>query len=352
LRRLASPIVALAAALAVAGCETLSYYMQAIGGQMSLMSSAQPVNELLADPFTPQSLRDRLAMAQAIREFSIKVLKLPDNASYRSYAELGRPHAVWNVVATPEFSLEPVQSCFPVAGCVNYRGFFSQQGAERYAAGLREAGHDVFVYGVPAYSTLGRFDDPLLSTFIRYPDVELARLLFHELAHQVTYVKDDSTFNESFAVAVEREAVRRWLATTGRSAELEGFLKVQQQSAAMMVEFDAVRARLRALYGMPLSAERMREGKRAELAAFKRRLEANPRYAKLEPSNALLASFATYTRLVPMFEKLLAEEGGDLEKFYARVKKISAEAPSARGAFAIVPPIVQSSPNPSSKPSP
>jgi predicted aminopeptidase len=352
LRRLASPIIALLAALAVAGCETLSYYMQAIGGQMSLMSSAQPVAELLADPATPPVLRDRLAAAQAIRDFSVKVLKLPDNASYRSYAELGRPYAVWNVVATAEFSLSPVQSCFPVAGCVNYRGFFSQEAAERYAAGLREAGHDVFVYGVPAYSTLGRFDDPLLSSFIRYPDVELARLVFHELSHQVVYVKDDSTFNESFAVAVEREAVRRWLATTGRSAELEGFLRMQRDSAAMMAEFDAVRAKLKALYSMPLSAERMREGKRAELAAFKRRLEANPRYAKFEPSNALLASFATYTQMVPMFEKILAEEGGDLEKFYARVRKVASEPPGARGALSPVPASAQSNRDPSSKPSP
>lgn len=342
------PLAALLATLAVAGCETLSYYMQAIGGQMSLMSRAQPVTELIADPATPQPLRDRLALAQAIRDFSVKVLKLPDNPSYRSYAELGRPHAVWNVVAAPEFSLAPVRSCFPVAGCVNYRGFFSQEAAERYAASLRESGHDVFVYGVPAYSTLGRFDDPLLNTFIRYPDVELARLVFHELAHQVVYVKDDSTFNESFAVAVEREAVRRWLATTGRSAELEGFLRMQQQSAAMMEEFDAVRARLKALYAMPLSAERMREGKRAELAAFKRRLEANPRYARLEPSNALLASFATYTQMVPMFEKLLAEEGGDLERFYARVKALAGKSAEDRPGVSPVPISGRSSPGPSS----
>jgi predicted aminopeptidase len=323
--------LSLLAALLLGGCETLSYYAQAVGGQMALMSRARPIEDLLADPATPAPLRERLALARAIRDFAVKELKLPDNGSYRSYADLGRPYAVWNVVAAPEFSLEPLQSCFPVAGCVSYRGFFAQADAERHAAGLRAAGNDVYVYGVPAYSTLGRFDDPLLSTFIRYSETEFARLIFHELAHQLVYVQDDSSFNESFAVVVEREGLRRWLAANGRGAQLQAFLDAQQRGAAFRARLEEVRARLQQLYRTPLAPEAMRERKRAELAALKPVLAASPRFAGAEPSNALLASFATYTELVTEFEFLLKENGGDLEAFYAQVRRHAASAPSNRG---------------------
>ena len=319
--------------LMLGGCETLSYYAQAVGGQIELMARAQPLATLIADPATPQALRERLELARSIRDYASRELKLPDNGSYRSYADLGRPYVVWNVVAAPEFSLEPVESCFPVAGCVPYRGFFAREDAERHAGELRAAGNDVSMRGVPAYSTLGRFDDPLLSTFIRYPDAELARLIFHELAHQLLYVKGDSTFNESFAVAVEREGVRRWLAATGRGAGLEAFLEAQERSRAFYDELERSRARLKALYAMPLPPAAMRESRRAEFARLKKTMEAIPRFKDVEANNALLASFATYTQLVPAFEKLLAEEGGDLEKFYARVKTLSSSAPSSRGPW-------------------
>ncbi len=324
-------LISLLAPLLLSGCETLAYYAQAVGGQLALMANAKPAAALIADPATPPPLRERLEVARALRDYAVSELKLPDNASYRSYAELKRPYAVWNVVAAPEFSLEPLQSCFPVAGCVAYRGFFAQQDAERHAAGLRAQGNDVYVSGVPAYSTLGRFDDPLLSTFIRYPDADLARLIFHELAHQVLYVKDDSTFNESFAVAVEREGVRRWLAATGRNAGLKVFFEGQETSRKFLEELAQARMRLKALYGMPLPSEVMRERKRAEFAALQKALESNSRFRILEPNNALLASYATYTQLVPAFERLLREEGGDLKRFYSRVKTISASAPSNRG---------------------
>jgi predicted aminopeptidase len=317
--------------LLLSGCETLSYYAQAIGGQLSLMASAQPVESVLADPATPQALRERLELAHSIREYASRELKLPDNGSYRSYADLGRPYVVWNVVAAPEFSLEPIESCFPVAGCVPYRGFFSREDAERHGARLRSAGNDVNVRGVSAYSTLGNFDDPLLSTFIRNPDVELARLIFHELAHQLLYVKGDSTFNESFAVAVERAGVQRWLAATGRSAGLKVFFEGQETSRKFLEELAQARTRLKALYGMPLAPDVMRERKRAEFAALQKTLESNSRFRILEPNNALLASYATYTQLVPAFERLLEEEGGNLEKFYSRARAISANAPSSRG---------------------
>jgi len=324
---------ALATAVLLTGCETLSYYAQAIGGQMSLLSRSRPVDDLLADPKTPPPLRERLRLARDIRNYAVTDLKLPDNASYRSYADIGRPYAVWNVVSAPEFSLEPLKSCFPVAGCVSYRGFFAQDDAERYAADLRAQGNDVYVQGVPAYSTLGHFDDPLLSTFINFPDANLAQLVFHELAHQVAYVQGDSTFNESFAVVVEQEGVRRWLAATGRSAEQKVFLAARERNKAYAGEIEQARARLRVLYRQRIAPEAMREAKRAEFAALKAKLGGGAGSKDLAPNNAFLAAFATYTDLVSSFEYLLQEEGGDLERFYARVRKYAASAPADRGPF-------------------
>jgi len=319
----------------LSGCETLAYYLQAAGGQFDLMARARPAAELIADPATPQALRERLETARAIREFAVRGLKLPDNASYRNYADIGRPYAVWNVVAAPEFSLEPLQSCFPVAGCVSYRGFFAQHDAERHAERLRTEGHDVYVHGVPAYSTLGSFDDPLLSTFIRYADAELARLIFHELAHQLVYVKDDSTFNESFAVVVEREGVRRWLAATGRSAALKDDLAAQERNRGLAADIDQSRARLNLLYRQRIAPEVMRERKLAELENLKAKLARRGRFLDMEPNNAFLASFATYTQLVTEFEFILQENANDLERFYSQVKRYAANEPSNRGPLSV-----------------
>ena len=257
------------------------------------MARAQPVASVIADPATPQALRERLELARSIRDYASRELKLPDNGSYRSYADLGRPYVVWNVVAAPEFSLEPVESCFPVAGCVPYRGFFAREDAERHAERLRAAGNDVNVRGVPAYSTLGRFDDPLLSTFIRNPDAELARLIFHELAHQLLYVKDDSTFNESFAVVVERAGVRRWLAATGRSAGLKVFFESQERRKKFFEELEQSRTRLKTLYAMPLPPEVMRERKRAEMELLKANV------AKLGPESRYSGTARPTTRCWP-----------------------------------------------------
>ena len=335
----------------LSGCETLAYYFQAVGGQLDILARARPAAELVRDPATPQALRERLEIARAIRDYAVSGLKLPDNASYRNYADIGRPYAVWNVVAAPEFSREPLRSCFPVAGCVSCRGFFAQQDAERHAAGLRAQGYDVHVQGVPAYSTLGHFDDPLLSTFILNSDTELARLIFHELAHQVVYVKDDSTFNESFAVAVEREGVRRWLAATGREALMKEYLAREIRNKAFRAAIDQAQARLQALYRTRLAPEAMRLRKHAEFERL--RLDVDGlgfRYRALrEANNAVLASFATYAELVPTFERLLQEASGDLEKFYAKVKAL---AEGGWRGFPPAPSIEPSNRGPLSKPSP
>jgi len=312
-------IAVLLAALA-AGCESISYYAQAIGGQLDLLAAARPIDAWLADSSTPPALRGRLEQAQRIREFASRSLGLPDNGSYHAYAELGRPYVVWNVYAAPEFSVEPKQECFPFTGCVSYRGFFSEQDARRHAALLRSQGYDVHVAGVAAYSTLGWFDDPLLSTFIQYSDTQLARLVFHELAHQLVYARNDTTFNESFAVAVEEEGVRRWLEAGGLGAELDAFRASQARRREFAARVKQTRERLASLYGLGLPREAMLERKRGEFE----RLRAD--YAAIvpaEPSNAFLVSVSLYTDLVPAFERLLAASHGEMPKFYQAVKELA-----------------------------
>jgi len=314
----------LLSAAALAGCETLAYYGQAASGQLALSASAQPVEEALAgaDP----SLKERLHRAVEIREFAERELSLPSGGAYRRYADLGRPYALWNVVAAPEFSLEPVLSCFPIAGCVSYRGYYAKADAEAHAAERRASGYDVLVYGVPAYSTLGWFDDPLLSTFIDYAPEELARLLFHELAHRVVYVKDDSTFNESFAVAVEREGLRRWRAAQGLAAQ------AAPRGEVFAALLDATRETLKALYRSRLAPGERRRRKRDALAPLAPWLARTRGFEDVAPNNAVVAAFATYTQKLPGFERLLAEAGGDLPAFYARARELARQPKDARDA--------------------
>lgn len=304
----------------LAGCESTAYYSQAIRGHLHLVAAARPLDTWLADPATSPELRKRLEMARRIREFATRSLALPDNASYGSYADLGRPYVVWNVYAAPEFGVEAKQECFPFTGCVAYRGFFSEEAARRHAARLRAEGFDAHVGGVAAYSTLGWFDDPLLSTFIAYPDAQLARLVFHELAHQVVYARGDTTFNESFAVTVEDEGVRRWLEAEGRSGELAAFRAAQARKRELATDVEETRTRLAAIYKSTLSDEEMRERKREEFARLRARWGA---VVPAEPNNAFLVSVSVYTQLVPAFERLLAEAGGDLPRFYAKVRELS-----------------------------
>jgi predicted aminopeptidase len=322
------PAVALAALLLIAGCQSLSYYTQAIGGHLRVMANARPVDDWLADPATDAQLRQRLETARRIRTFATKALGLPDNGSYLSYADLNRPAVVWNVFAAGALSVEPKAECFPFTGCVSYRGFYAESDARRHADKLRSEGHDVYVGGVPAYSTLGWFDDPLLSTFIRYPDAQLARLVFHELSHQLVYAKGDTTFNESFAVAVEEEGVRRWLEAEGRASELAAFRAQQVRQREFAERVSQARERLAGIYKMNLSREAMLEHKRGEWQRLRQSYPGIP----AEPNNAFLASIATYTELVPAFERLLAESG-DLPGFYKRVQALAAK-PAEREAFA------------------
>src|SRR6266404_4651832 len=229
------------------GCGSL-YLMQAASGQWQVLRERVPVETLLADPHTPPALRAHLEEVRAAREFASRELGLPDNKSYRSYADIGRPYVVWNVVAAPEFSVSPKRWCFPIAGCVAYRGYFRERRAREFAAALAVRGYDVSVDGVPAYSTLGRFADPVLSSMLRYGDDELAATIFHELAHQLLYVRDDSEFNEAFATTVEDAGLERWLNSQGASQRLQQLRERQEHAAAFVSLLAHTRGRLALLY--------------------------------------------------------------------------------------------------------
>ncbi len=329
-------------ALLVGGCANVSYYWQSVRGQLDVWRRERPVAEVIADPAAAQALKDKLARVLEIRAFASRELGLPENQSYRRYADLERPFVVWNVFAAPELSMEPLQWCFLFAGCVNYRGYFSREAAERFAAELSAQGHDSYVGGVPAYSTLGYFADPVLNTFIHYPDFEIARLLFHELAHQAVYAKDDTVFNESFAVAVEQEGVGRWLERAGDPRQRELYDRNRRARAEFTVLVQKHRDRLDALYRSGLAPDAMRSSKRAildemesEYRALKSAWGSFPRYDRWfasRPNNAQVASVAIYTQLVPAFEVLLEREGRDLARFYAAVKELAALPKDQRGA--------------------
>lgn len=332
--RLLLPMVA----VLLSGCSTVSFYWQAFAGQMEVTRLARPLEVVLSDPQTPADLRRRLEYAQRAREFASSALGLPDNASYRRYADLGRPYVVWNVFAAPADSLKLRTHCFPVAGCVVYRGYFAQASAEAEAAALRAEGLDVYVGGVPAYSTLGWFADPLLNSFIRYPDLEIARLLFHELAHQVAYVGDDSTFNESFAVAVEQAGLKRWMDANAGATERAGYAAFAERRRALTRLFVTARRDLEAAYGAPTDADIKRAAKTrilgrlaGDYAALKATWylgEAQARayddFVLKDLNNAKLASIATYTQRVAQFSALLAQAGDDLPAFYAAVRRLAA----------------------------
>jgi predicted aminopeptidase len=335
--------VALLAALQ--GCGTV-YVAQAARGQFGVMHARRPIAAVIADQKTPAELRARLEEVSAARDFASRDLGLPDNSSYRSYADVRRDFVVWNVVATPEFSVEPQRWCFPIVGCVAYRGYFSEKRARAFAANLKSKGFDVVVGGVPAYSTLGKFADPVLNTMLGYGDSELASIVFHELSHQLVYVAGDSEFNEAFAVTVERAGLARWLKVRGREDQLERFKVVRARQLQFVALFARKRAELAYLYVEKLAPDVTRERKRAIFASLEVEMqELDKRYGGRSPygawireglNNAHLASIATYFDCVPGFERLLEAQGGDLTKFY-RVVRDLAKQPRAQRHAAVCP---------------
>ncbi|MBS0380483.1 MAG: aminopeptidase [Proteobacteria bacterium] len=317
----------------LAGCGT-PYLMQAASGEWHVMHARRPLERVIADPSTPAPLRERLEQVREARAFAVSDLGLPDNASYRSYADIGRPYVVWNVVATPEFSVVPEHWCFPVAGCVAYRGYFHESAAERFAARLRGEGLDVAIDGVPAYSTLGKFADPVLSSMMRYGNEELVATIFHELAHQLLYVKDDSAFNEAFATTVEDAGLELWLAHRGTPARTAQYLEDQRREADFLRLLSAARVKLAVLYAGRVPVPDMRARKAqildqlgTEIHEFEKREGVSyPLYdewIRAGLNNARLASVATYYDCVPGFKRLLASEDGDLRRFYEAARRLA-----------------------------
>jgi len=330
------------------GCSTVGYYWQSVSGHMQMVNAARPVSDVLLDPQTPDALKQRLALSQRIRSFAVTELKLPDNASYHRYADLQRNAVVWNVVAAPKFSLTLKTWCFPVAGCVGYRGYFSQADARLEADRQKIEGLEVNVYAVPAYSTLGWMNwaggDPLLNTFINYPEGELARLIFHELAHQVVYVTGHTTFNESFATTLERLGSQRWLASQASDAARQSYAAFEQRRQGFKALLLSTRRELHTIYEQkeaeipysraftpPVTATKS-IAKQEAMQRFR------DRYALLKRSwggfsgydmwvasanNAAFGAQAAYDDLVPGFVALFEREGRDYKRFYDTVTRLS-----------------------------
>jgi len=324
----AAAAIALIAALS-GGC----YLLQSAEGQLALMSKREPIGRVVDAASTPPKLREQLKAVTAIRDFASFELGLPDNGSYRKYADIGRPYVVWNVVAAPEFSVEPKKWCFPIVGCVAYRGYFAEAKARKFAARLHAQGFDVAVGGVAAYSTLGHFDDPILSTMVSWNDVELASIIFHELTHQLLYVRNDASFNEALATTVEEEGVRRWLKSQGREKDLSEHLLQQERYLEVIALMNATRDKLAKLYATDLAPLPMRERKREAFEALRESYGAlRTQWGGHAPfdawfaqdiNNAHLASIATYFACVPGFERELQAVDGNLPAFYRRVRELA-----------------------------
>jgi predicted aminopeptidase len=327
----------LAAWAPLSGC----YLTQAAVGQGRVLAASEPVDALLADPATPDRLRERLELLDEARRFAIDELGLPDGRSYRRYADLGRPYAIWNVVAAPEFSVEPRRWCYPIAGCVAYRGYFAEDRARAAAARLERRGDDVTVGGVSTYSTLGRLPDPLFSTMLDWGEARFVGTVFHELAHERLYVPDDSSFNEAFASVVERAGVRQWLEQRGRSAELAAWEAARAREADFARLLRTARERLARLYASGVPPSTLALDKQRELGRLKfeyTQLRARwGGYAGYDPwfartlNNAHLAAVATYHDCVPGLERELAA-AGSLAAFYARTAELAQLPPAERRA--------------------
>lgn len=321
------------AILLLSGCSSLSYYTQLASGQVALLRAREPISDVIADPSRDIKLRDHLLKAQQAREFASQHLRLPDNKSYRLYADIHRPYVVWNVFATGEFSLDAVTHCFPIAGCVAYRGYYDQGAARGEAALQKLDGKDVYVSGVEAYSTLGWFNDPITSSMMNWGDERLATLIFHELAHQRLYVKDDSEFNESYATFVEQEGTRQW--RQARGLPLEGAKSETQRRDQLTRLALETRNRLKALYAEPLTPQTMRQRKAAEFERLRSQYEhlrdsqwgGDKRfdswvYAPM--NNARLLPIGLYDQWVPAFEALFRDVNGDWPAFFTAVEKMGA----------------------------
>jgi predicted aminopeptidase len=318
----------------LSGCAEITYYTQAVTGHLGILLNSRTIDQVLNDPATPPETRARLELARDIREYATQTLKLPENRSYRIYSDLGRPAALWNVFAAPELSLELKTWCYPVAGCVGYRGYFNRDRAYRFADGLKAQGYETFVGAVGTYSTVGWFNDPLLNTVLKRSGPELAAMIFHELAHQRLFLPGDTAFSESFATAVEIEGVRRWLADRGRPEGFAGYMEKLKRREQFMELVLRYRKQLETLYASTKSDDAKRAEKarvfddlRRDYAALKANWGGYSAFDAWlidgELNNARMGAVGVYHQYVPAFQALLAKLNGDFEVFYREVERIS-----------------------------
>ena len=315
------------------GCQTVHYYSQAIEGQCRILLKRQPISEILTDSESTQSLRERLIFILKVRDFAENELQLPVNNHYLTYVDLKRPFVLWNVVAAPEFSLTPKTWCYPVAGCAAYRGYFAETNARQYADRLTKQGYDVYVGGVTAYSTLGWFDDPVLSTFIRFSEARTAGLIFHELAHQILYVKDDTAFNESFATLVEQEGLRRWQHASGSELIYTEYLQQHRLREEFIQLIMRYRQRLEMLYQTDLAPTEKRTRKKTIFSELQNEFNylktkqigfsAYDVWMNQSLNNAKISSVVSYNNFLPAFQKILTQNMGEINQFYEVCRQLT-----------------------------
>jgi len=334
-------LIAVITASTITGCASVGYYAQSVAGHVEIMAARKNIGKLIRDPSTPAPLRAKLTQASAIRRFASEKLAEPDNSSYRTYVDIGRDNVTYAVFAAPQFSLAPVTWCFPVFGCVPYKGYFSPKSAVESAADLKKKGLDVYISGVTAYSTLGWFSDPLLSTMLRQDDSYIASLIFHELAHQKVYVNNDSSFNEAFAVSVETSGTRKWLRATGNRAGLRRYETNRRRSADFLRLIGETRVELAQVYGSPRAPKQMAAAKAAAIDRLRVRYRQmrDTRWGGYKGydawfaapiNNAKLAATSVYGEQVPAFLRLFALCGDDYPRFYAAVRRLGALPMSSR----------------------
>lgn len=323
-------VIASVIVLVTASCSNISYYAQSIAGGYEVLAGREPIDEVLADPQVSQDVKDKLKAVLKIREFATSDMQLPDNDSYRTYVDLKRPYAVWNVFAAPEFSMEMKEWCFLFVGCVRYRGYFDELDAEAYAKELRQEGLDVYVAGIAAYSTIGWFDDPMMNTIIKRDEIRLAGLIFHELSHQVIYIKGDTAFNEGFSVAVELEGVKRWLAKNGSPELLVKYKQRKDRHKQFVKLVTDTRNKLEMLYKQKIGVEKMRQRKISIIEDMQREYQqlktswggfaGYDRWFSKPVNNAQISAVTTYRDYVPAFQALMAQKNYDMPSFYKAVE--------------------------------
>lgn len=323
-------------AASVTSCQTIGFYRQAVGGQVEILRKSRPNDQVMDDPETSAKLRGQLVTVERIRRFASDHLSLPGDESYGKYADLGRKHVVWVLYAAPEFSLKPKTWHYPAVGEMDYRGYFREQDTVVLADQLKADGYDVFIGEVDAYSTLGWFHDPVLNTFVDYPDIDLAETIFHELTHRKVFRRGDTVFNESLANTVAEEGVKRWLAHEGRMADLRKYEGRLVRRREFYREIDRSRYQLEALYASGQSTTVMREKKVRILARLRDQFRELRRrwggrglegWLREDINNGHIVSLNLYAEQMPPFQKLLVECGGNLDMFYKRAARLKLPAP-------------------------